>query len=292
MDPYNWPVDSEPFANRMLLVLLDEMNLARVEYYFSEFLSRLEGRPRQDNAASDRERGPAEIDIDVTRKGQSLRVYAGQNILFVGTMNEDESTLALSDKVMDRANILRFPRPTHLREDLPIPDEQAVASGYLSKDLWTTRWMKDNERLDPAERKRATELIEEINEVMDSLGRPYGHRMSQAMLHYVANYPSSENSEAVNHGLADQIEQRIMPKLRGVDVASDRHALQKLADIVGDKLGDPQLGEAVENAIQRSESSIGIFNWRGVTTNRRLGKDHARLHSNHGAMGTSLTPEV
>src|SRR3546814_6253098 len=91
----------------MLMVLLDEMNLARVEYYFSEFLSRLEGRPLDDGAASDADRRASEIDIDVSRKGQTKRVLAGQNVLFVGTMNEDESTLALSDKVLDRANVLR-----------------------------------------------------------------------------------------------------------------------------------------------------------------------------------------
>lgn len=32
--------------DRMMMILLDEMNLARVEYYFSDFLSRLESRPR------------------------------------------------------------------------------------------------------------------------------------------------------------------------------------------------------------------------------------------------------
>ena len=53
----------------MLLVLLDEMNLARVEYYFSEFLSRLEGRPPEARAADDAERRPAEIDIDIPRSG-------------------------------------------------------------------------------------------------------------------------------------------------------------------------------------------------------------------------------
>ena len=54
-----------------------------------------------------------------------------------------------------------------------------------------------------------------------------------------------------------------MPKLRGVDVASDRQVLQKLADIASDNLRDPQLGAAIEQAIHRAESSIGIFNWVG-----------------------------
>jgi len=272
LDTYNWPKEAEPFEDRMLLVLLDEMNLARVEYYFSEFLSRLEGRPTDENASDERERSPAEISIDVMRKGQPLRVYAGQNILFAGTMNEDESTLALSDKVMDRANILRFPRPAELREELPDAEPEARATGYLPISRWTQSWMREAESLDASTRNRATRVIGEINGVMDELGRPFGHRMSQAMLHYVANYPGNRNqtnnTEQVDHALADQLEQRIMPKLRGVDVGADRVALQKLSEIAGDQLNDQQLSEAIDDAVRRAERSIGIFNWRGFQRDR------------------------
>ncbi|MGM0561641.1 MAG: hypothetical protein ACQETX_11300 [Pseudomonadota bacterium] len=271
LDPYNWPDEAEQFEDRMLLVLLDEMNLARVEYYFSEFLSRLEGRPMDDRASDKDERAPAEITIDVSRNRQPMHVYAGQNILFAGTMNEDESTLALSDKVMDRANIMRFPRPTELREGLPDADATARASGYLPKSRWTKSWMRDAENLDKSVRDRASRVIKEINDVMDELGRPFGHRMSQAMLHYVANYPVSQsqinNSTQVDNALADQLEQRIMPKLRGVDAGADRAALQKLAEIANDRLNDQQLGAAIEEAIDRANNSIGIFNWRGFPRN-------------------------
>jgi len=48
----------------MLLVLLDEMNLARIEYYFSEFLSRLEGRPAPGVESEERVR-PSRIEIEL-----------------------------------------------------------------------------------------------------------------------------------------------------------------------------------------------------------------------------------
>ena len=267
MDTYNWPEEAKPFQDRMILILLDEMNLARVEYYFSEFLSRLEGRPLDDKKSSTLGRRPSEIDIDVGSKDQPLRVYAGQNILFVGTMNEDESTQALSDKVMDRANILRFPRPSKLRDELPETEQNGFTTGYLSNKFWASNWMRRVDDLPMEKRTRATKLIEEINCVMDESGRPFGHRMSQAMLHYIANYPrvntSGEKFDPVNRGLADQIEQRILPKLRGLDIASDRNTPQSLADIAGERLEDQELAEAIEQTIQHSENSIGIFNWRG-----------------------------
>lgn len=268
MDPHNWPEESKDFQDRILLVLLDEMNLARVEYYFSEFLSRLEGRPTDAGAGDDEERGPAEIDIDVSRKRQTRRVYAGQNVLFVGTMNEDESTLTLSDKVLDRANVLRFPRPAELRYNIPAPQADHNARGFLPKTRWTQGWMKTSERLDQAVKTQTTRVIEDINGIMDEVGRPFGFRMSQAMLHYVANYPVASHQGAgmtqFQNGMADQVEQRIMPKLRGLDVTDHGARLRRLADLTGSSLNDQELAEAMEKSIQASET-LGVFNWRGFT---------------------------
>ena len=44
------------------------------------------------------------------------RLFPGYNLLFAGTMNEDESTQSLSDKVVDRTNILRFSAPKTIKD--------------------------------------------------------------------------------------------------------------------------------------------------------------------------------
>ncbi len=62
LDTKNWPEEAAPYSDHMALVLLDEMNLARVEYYFSEFLSRLEVRPFADHG-SEAELEAAEIEL-------------------------------------------------------------------------------------------------------------------------------------------------------------------------------------------------------------------------------------
>ena len=268
MDSYNWHEQSERFSDRVLLVLLDEMNLARVEYYFSEFLSRLEGRPLDDVADNNDLRRPSEIEIDVSQKGQTRRVYAGQNVLFVGTMNEDESTLSLSDKVLDRANVLRFPKPDKLKSELPTPDEQHLADGYLPNWRWTRDWMRSEENMDKAASDRASGIVQDINEIMDEMGRPFGHRMGQAMLHYVANYPfprgQSSSPGAVAVAMGDQIELRILPRLRGVLVEENRAHLNNFLDVVK-SLNDGGLEAAIDQAIQRSRDTNGLFVWRGFT---------------------------
>ncbi len=268
LDRYNWSEQAESFDDRVLLVLLDEMNLARVEHYFSEFLSRLEGRPLDKDAANPDVRRPAEIEIDVSRRGQTKRVYAGQNVLFVGTMNEDESTLSLSDKVLDRANVLRFPKPKALQWKLPTVGGRHKAMGHLTKSHWTQGWTRSVAEMDNNARERVEQRVSEINAIMDDMGRPFGHRMGQAILHYCANYPSDPNDtgnlDAIDNALADQIEMRILPRLHGVLVDEQRSHLDGLAR-VATSLGDKALDEAIDSTARRSQERDGLFVWRGFT---------------------------
>ena len=76
-------------------LILDEMNLARVEYYFAKFLSAMELR----TAGS-----PALIDL-----GGGFQVLLRSNLKFVGTVNVDETTHAFADKVYDRAQLIEVP---------------------------------------------------------------------------------------------------------------------------------------------------------------------------------------
>ena len=80
------------------------MNLARVEHYFSDFLSALEsGEPiplHEDEAVED---GESESGPQVPRE---LRVPG--NVLFTGTVNVDETTYMFSPKVLDRAFTIEF----------------------------------------------------------------------------------------------------------------------------------------------------------------------------------------
>ncbi len=129
-----WPKQAEPYKDHMALVLLDEMNLARVEYYFSEFLSRLEVRRDKENEPA------AEIELELGHlpEGFPKKLYPVARLLFVGTMNEDEFTQTLSDKVVDRANVLRFARPRKLVS--PTVDEGAERVSGVDKWLPFSVW--------------------------------------------------------------------------------------------------------------------------------------------------------
>ena len=87
--------DYPGLLNAMNLVLLDEMNLAHPELYFADFLSKLE--LRRGTTRNDVPKIQVKLGSGITPYQLPLR----RNVLWVGTMNQDETTKSLSDKVLD-----------------------------------------------------------------------------------------------------------------------------------------------------------------------------------------------
>jgi predicted nucleic acid-binding Zn-ribbon protein len=254
LDTRFWSEQAAPYKNHMALVLLDEMNLARVEYYFSEFLSRLEvRRDREDEPAAEIELELGQLSDDFNKK-----LYPVPRLLFVGTMNEDESTQTLSDKVVDRANVIRFARPRKLVS--AIANSKEVESSNHDRMLPFNIWQSWLRRDLPGGGDRLDEWLTTLNGYMEALGRPFGHRMSQAIRAYVVNHPSSLVGKSAEP-MADQLEMRLFPKLRGVDPqeGDNRSALDGIRKFIDGELGDADLSEAFEIARNRD-----LFLWRGV----------------------------
>jgi len=258
----NWDLPEEAEiddrSDRMLLVLLDEMNLARTEYYFSEFLSKLETR-RMVDEMKDEDRARAEIELDMgnlLKGGKSLRLYPGRNVLFVGTMNEDESTQALSDKVIDRASVLRFWRPKKTNPDIAQTQQHAPING-LTFEKWKKDWCRPITDLE-SHASDVDTWIERLNNALTLIGRPFAFRVDRAIRSYVANYPRWVTNWH-KCAMADQIEQRIFPKLRGVEPDLAQNAFQAIGGVIG-QLGDA----ALETAFREGWQNQPTFLFRGV----------------------------
>lgn len=264
LDQWNWPDLASAYRDKILMVLLDEMNLARVEYYFSEFLSRLEGRKSVDEA-NELSRQPVEIELDLgKKKGEkgTRRVFPSQNVLFVGTMNEDESTQSMSDKVIDRAPVIRFARPKKLENNPPkvMLDD---SGSYLPFTTWMA-WRREVSELSQETRDRLEKWITRLNESLDVFGRPFGHRLNQAILGYVANHPdviAEDTIQSASQAFADQLEQRIFPKLRGIEMDDqyNEKAYKDIKNLVTEELHDEELAKAFEKSREKV-----LFSWVGV----------------------------
>lgn len=271
--PEGWLKDHS-CADQVLIVLLDEMNLARVEYYFSEFLSRLETRRGLNvSKAEDRRKSEVvlEVGLSVKRNGSNgkdrahaggeeteptMQVFVDRNVLFVGTMNEDESTQTLSDKVVDRANVIRFGKPKRLDQKVNGTAADRNAR-YLPFATWKS-WHRTPDQL-PADVGAA---IERLNAAMTEIRRPFAYRTAQAIQSYVANYP---DRDAYRDALADQVEFKILPRFRGIDLSENvnKRALSDVRRLVETELKDEKLAAAIEEC-EGHGLSDNQFAWHGL----------------------------
>jgi 5-methylcytosine-specific restriction endonuclease McrBC GTP-binding regulatory subunit McrB len=241
--------------DRIVVVLLDEMNLARVEYYFSEFLSKLETR-RNEATYLEIDVGSLSIDED------ERRLQIPNAFLFVGTMNEDETTQTLSDKVLDRANVLTFGKPQNLklRQDNRVPNSIHESPRYVPYSHFKT-WIKEPDPNSENVRK-VKHFLNQANEVMEKMGHPFAHRVYQAITQYVINYPGVDNidSQAFKFALADQFGQKLLPKLRGIMLDEAREQLDEL-EVIIQEIDDIPLTKAFQKA---REGRYGQFSWQGL----------------------------
>lgn len=260
-DKYNNEEAGQFYQNNIPLnmILLDEMNLARVEYYFSDLLSKLEIRHGLD-PAEEEYRKKVEIELECNASADNKltrRLFVGLNNLFIGTMNEDESTQTLSGKVLDRSNVIRFGQPKKLATT---PDKNGFLRSWRNEDRITlntwTKWCSNE--LSYQNKKHLSEILEKVNNTLTKIERPFGHRVSQAIERYVTDYPGK-----FTEGLSDQIEMKILPKLNGLDSQHPgfEYVINDVKSII-DELKDTDLLKAFKKSSETAKDSF--FRWSGV----------------------------
>ncbi len=208
-------------SNAVCLVLLDEMNLVHPELYFADFLSKLELR----RGMKGTEVPHLPVKIGAGRPPYQLPL--GRNVLWTGTMNQDETTKSLSDKVLDRSIIIHFPRPTELKRRVKLaPLDEKNRGPALHKSSWQN-WLVQKSTFSEEDVKPYKEFIEKMNTSLAVAGRAIGHRVWQSIEYYMASYPDvlaaqrlndkGELTKALHIAFEDQLVQKVMPKLRGID---------------------------------------------------------------------------
>lgn len=233
-----WSKDIYPGLKECVcLVLLDEMNLAHPELYFAEFLSKLELR---------RGKKGTKVPTLPVNVGAGMEAYdlpLGRNVLWTGTMNQDETTKSLSDKVLDRSIVISFPRPTELlRRKALMPLDAKNRGELLHIEDWQS-WLAQASAFSDDEIKPYRKTVEKINASLGLVGRALGHRVWQSIEYYMANYPTVAAAkkanddaawkEAMDTAFEDQIVQKIMPKLRGIDTRGTGAGPKCLSEIFG-----------------------------------------------------------
>ncbi|MEF9385791.1 hypothetical protein V4890_09195 [Ralstonia solanacearum species complex bacterium KE056] len=172
-----------------VFVILDEMNLARVEYYFSDVLSCMETQGAlQLHSNSVPQEGTT---------GGSIRAELPlpPNLFIVGTINIDETTNPVSDKVLDRASVI----------DMSSVDVQ----GFLNS--LETRYPTLKNARAAVEAK-----LSEIHGLMQQYGLGFGYRLIEEFVRYHA-FDAVHLKNAPEEVTDQLLVQKVLVKLRGAE---------------------------------------------------------------------------
>lgn len=174
-------------------VCLDEMNLARPEYYLAPILSAIETDERL---------------IDLGAPGTEVEAVSGEtiqnplrlprNLAITGTVNVDESTHPLSDKLLDRANVIEL-------TDVDLAGFRTTWPTPVDDALWNQ--------------------IMTIHAIAARAGSPFGYRTLTEVLRYLEQ---ARGILTPARALDQQLKQKVLPKLRGEDTPRLRRALSDL----------------------------------------------------------------
>jgi len=200
--------------------LLDEMNLARVEHYFSDFLSCLESGEKLDlHDDLTIERGETDEAVAVPRQ-----LAIPENLFFTGTVNVDETTYMFSPKVLDRAFTIEFNEvdleafgfisnseradnttPLYLRQFAGIPNDNRKPN---SQD-----WAAFGGLLDGSLRR----VVIDLNAALATEGHHFGYRVANEIARFVllAHRQGGDAPDTLWAALDLAILEKVLPKFHG-----------------------------------------------------------------------------
>ena len=225
------------YSKDIYITVLDEMNIARVEYYFAEFLSLLElpnAEERKLNVVS----GEWENDPEQLEEGHIL---LPENMWFIGTANNDDSTFAISDKVYDRAMIM----------DLDTKAEIFEAEGGSKIHLTAKRFQELGEeaRKEYEMTRRNLSRLEALDEYMKEKFRvTFGNRIMKQIRTYVPVYIACGGEEL--EALDDILAKKVMRKLGMKNPVYIRNQADRFCGYLDELFGEDAM-KACKAVVQR-----------------------------------------
>ena len=223
---------SSGYNNDVNLILLDEMNIARVEYYFAEMLSILE-MPNADEWELDIVPNVWSTDPVKLDKG---KIRIPQNIWYVGTANNDDSTFAISDKVYDRAQPINLDSKGVAFE---APDTPPMNLGFDHLDKLF------NEAFDkyPISQESLKKIQQLDLWVIEKLRVAFGNRILKQMNFFVPVYVACGGDEL--DGIDYVLATKIFRKFESLNLAMLREELRELCTYMNKLFGKNKMNESI-----------------------------------------------
>ena len=212
------------YSGDVYITVLDEMNIARVEYYFAEFLSLLElpnASERYIDVVSDKwETDPKQF-IDG-------RIKLPENMWFIGTANNDDSTFAISDKVYDRAMILNLDMKSE-RFAAPKTPRRAISADQF-------KVLADRAVKEFAVSRRNLSRLEELDKyLIEHFHITFGNRIMKQIKTYIPVYVACGGREL--DALDDILAKKVIRKLETQNPIYLRNSSEGLLAFIDELFG-------------------------------------------------------
>jgi len=194
--------------------ILDEMNLARVEHYFSDFLSVIETRERVGKEIKTDPILREEVLRSAKNKADFSAMGWPQNLFLIGTVNMDETTHSFSRKVLDRANSVEM-NEVDLNWIKTNGDQIPQLSG-ISNDLFQTDYIRSVELTDEDKKSidKDMKLLQDVNKILQEADLHFAYRVRDEIAFYLIINAKNGLLQS-NSALDFQIVQKILPRIHG-----------------------------------------------------------------------------
>lgn len=171
-------------------IILDEMNLSRVEYYFADLLSIMEGRP-EERAIELLNHDPTggNLPKGLNQQNGAVKLPIPDNVWFVGTANTDESTYEITRKVYDRAQVLQI--------DEPFKKENLGIAKKANLDIKEFRAARENAiaSFSNTDRQAVQSCLEHIGMALNEYFQVgYGQRLLDQLFIFLPTYVARANA--------------------------------------------------------------------------------------------------
>ncbi|UYO06435.1 McrB family protein [Paenibacillus sp. PSB04] len=217
--------------NKPYFICLDEMNLARVEHYFSDLLSLLESQRWMDGQIVTEPLIPY-TSLD-RLEDQEFYGDLGipENVYLIGTVNMDETTYPFSKKVLDRANTLEFNHIdlTQLPWSEGDEEQEIVEIAPVSQRFFRADYLNlvnvDAENKELV--KRTTNRLVAINQILEEIHAQVGFRIRDTISFY-SIYAERFGLLTEDEAFDLQLLQKILPRIQGSHTSVKRVLLKLL----------------------------------------------------------------
>ena len=221
------------YTDEVYTVILDEMNLSRVEYYFAEMLSILE-MPNRDEWIIELVPNSWKTDPKKIIDGK-IKVPA--NMWYIGTINNDDSTFAVTDKVYDRAMPIDINDKSVPFDAIPT-EAQGINFSYL--DNLFKKAIEEN----PISQSTLDKIDEMDNYVIQHFRIAFGNRIVSHMKKFVPVYVACGGDEV--DGVDYFIAKKILRKFEQLNLAYIKDEIDPYINFLDKTFGKNKMKECIE----------------------------------------------